>query len=150
MLMTCLMVLYFLFVHVAVGFGEDCVDVGGRQSCYGETEGDADAGGAEAVVEPVVYGAGLLLILHGLDHEEFVATHAEDGVRRAAVHKDACCRLDQLVADDMPPGIVHRLEPVDIEHHEGDVGLLRDGLAVAVKGGAIEDACKVIEEGEPP
>jgi hypothetical protein len=53
-------------------------------------------------------------------------------------------------ADDMPPGIIHRLEPVDIEHHEGDVGLLRDGLAVAVKGGAIEDACKVIEEGEPP
>ena len=53
-------------------------------------------------------------------------------------------------ADDMPPGIIHRLEPVDIEHHEGDVGLLRDGLAVAVTGGAIEDACKVIEEGEPP
>ena len=53
-------------------------------------------------------------------------------------------------ADDMPPSIVRRLEPVDIEHHEGDVGLLRDGLAVAVKGGAIEDACKAIEEGEPP
>lgn len=38
MLMACLMVLYFLFVHVAVGFGEDGVDVGGRQSCHGEAE----------------------------------------------------------------------------------------------------------------
>lgn len=61
MLMACLVMQDFLFVHMAVGFGEDVVDVCGGQGGHGEAEGDADAGGAEAVVEPVVYGAGLLL-----------------------------------------------------------------------------------------
>ena len=122
------MVLYFLFVHVAVGFGEDGVDVGGRQSCHGEAEGDADAGDAEAVVEPVVDGARLLLVLHGLDHEEFVATHAEDGVRRAAVHKDACCRLDQAVACIVAEFVVRLLEAVEVAEEEARLSPSARGL----------------------
>lgn len=130
MLVACLMVLDLFLVHVAVGFGEDGVDV--VDGCAGEgvAEGDADACSAEAVVELGANIIGLRVVLDFFDHEEFVASHAEDGVCGAGGLQETGGGLDERVACLMAEVVVRLFEAIEVAEEEGVRSLLGQALQV--------------------
>lgn len=142
MLVACLMVLNLFLVHVAVGFGEDGVDV--VDGCAGEgvAESDADACGAEAVVELGADGTGLRTVLDFFYHEEFVASHAEDGVCGAGGFQEAGSGLDERVTGFVPKAVIRLLEAVEISEEEGILAVVGQILKIVEQAAAVHDGCQ--------
>ena len=114
-----LMVQDLFLVHVVIGFSEDRINILDGRDSQCEAKGNANLGQAELFVQLCMDLFRLFFILHFPDHEELIAAHAEDGIRRAALAEDICCRLQEAVAGFMAELIVHLLEPVEITEEEG-------------------------------
>ncbi len=145
MLVACLMVLDLFLVHVAVGFGEDGVDV--VDGCAGEgvAEGDADACSVEAVVELGANIIGLRVVLDFFDHEEFVASHAEDGVCGAGGLQETGGGLDERVACLMAEVVVRLFEAIEVAEEEGVRSLLGQAFQVVEQAAAVHDGCQRVD-----
>ena len=120
-----LMMQDFFFVHVVVGFRQDGIDVVGGQRGQGKPEGNTDVCEAEAFMQLCMNGFRFFLILHGLDHEEFVAAHAEDGIGGAGLAEDGGRGLDEAVAGLVTELVVRLLETVEVAEEKGILAVRR-------------------------
>ena len=82
-------------------------------------------GAADLVEDPPGEGLGIRRGAHpGLDDRELVAAEAGEGVGAAQqVGEPLGDLLDQFVAGGMAVGVVHVLEPVEVEEHDRDAAL---------------------------
>lgn len=133
-------------IHLLVGLMDEPVEImEGR-----EAEDVADGGTAAMRLHALLYvvddGDGLLVVAARHEHEEFIAAEAEDVVLAGDVREDVGDGLYEQVAARMAEGVVHLLEPVDVDE---DDGVHRAGLQALVdkitEGASVADACELVD-----
>ena len=94
-------------------------------------------------------GDSLFIAAAGHEREEFIAAEAEDVVLAGDIREDVGNRLDQEVAARMAEGVVHLLEPVDVDE---DDGVHRAGSQALVdkiiEGASVADACELVDRAD--
>ena len=115
-----------------------------------EAEDVADGGAAVVRRHALLYvvddGDGLFIAAAGHEHEEFIAAEAEDVVLAGDIREDVGDGLYEQVAARMAEGVVHLLEPVDVDE---DDGVHRAGPQALVdkitEGASVADARELVD-----